>query len=286
MTASNQVELLPLRMDLSLCSPSDNLPECSANLMPFTIDYNGPAPVDSFLVQRPADSSSTKSSSASLTDEASQTSISAFRGRAIQSTPLPLPEGYVAKIVSLSRIAPIPAAESSGSAERRIQEQEREKKRQRISAPKPPARQQKFSMDSDDDENDEKSDYDVASPELEEVSPEPEPVAPAEEQPDKNSDDRVPKIRISSIANVINSTLTIWGPDGPIDKGDDTFFRTVGEWHGVVAPLSQIGHDGRNASQAKATAEQLGRLSGTALNDLLWNASPRGLSADSLVGEE
>ncbi|SPO29193.1 uncharacterized protein UTRI_06142 [Ustilago trichophora] len=249
MTTGTQVELLPPRMDLSLGSPSATLPECSANLMPFTLDYDGPAPVDSFLVQRVAEPSSS-----SPANETKQTFTSAFRGRAIQSTPLSLPQGYVAKVVSLSRVAPIPAPESSGSAERREQEQEREKKRQRISAPKPPARQQRFSMDSDDDDEGEHEDDDDASPELQDASPESEPAAPAQDQPDKTTEETAPKIRITSIANVTNSTLTIWGPDGPIDKGDDTFFRTVGEWYGVVAPLSVKCLPGQgNGRAARAT---------------------------------
>lgn len=111
--------------------------------------------------------------------------------------------------------------------------EKRESKRQRTTM-RPPARQQKFSMDSDDEEHDDdEPDQDAVSVASPTRTPEPESVV----SPPELQAEQKPRIRISSIAAVSPPELTVWGPDGPIDKGDDTFFRTVGEWYSVVAPL-------------------------------------------------
>nr|CDI56159.1 hypothetical protein BN887_01887 [Melanopsichium pennsylvanicum 4] len=158
---------------------SATLPSCSANLMPFSIDYDGPAPIDSFLIQAPAPSQSSIFSPTSAETDSSSL-ISAFRGRAIQSTPLQLPTGFVAKVITVSQVAParLPTF-SKGAANNHVEE----------------------------------------------------------EQATQEAEDRNPYIRIAPIAQVIGGTLTVWGPDGPIDKGDDTFFRTLGEWYSVISPL-------------------------------------------------
>lgn len=189
--------------------------------MPFSIDYDGPAPIDSFLVLSPASEPG-----------APESFTSAFRGRAIQSTSLPLPSGYKAKLVAVEQIAPSPTAQPSSSTNgaNGVEGGEREKKRQRVA--KPPARQQKFSMDSDEEGSEpEEEEHEEQSP-----APQSEPVVveagitPAEVKEKM-------KLRITPIAQVKGDELRVWGPDGPIDRGDDTFFRTVGEWFGVVAPL-------------------------------------------------
>lgn len=242
MTPGSTVALLPPPMEITLsggATTSISLPQCRANLMPFSIDYDGPAPVDSFLVKQPA--SDVVTSSTDDDDGALSSFVSAFRGRAIQSTSLPLPPGFKAQLVSVEQIAPTPsdsaAAGPSLIYEEIDQEKERERKRQRT-APRAPAKQQKFSIDSDD-EDDQDGDYaldHLCEPEQhKQPSPEPEPQTAIDSI--QAVQDRRPKIRISSIAEVKDNELRIWGPDGPIDRGDDTFFRTVGEWFTVVGPL-------------------------------------------------
>lgn len=239
------IHLLPPPIDIAL---ADHLPRCTANLMPLHIDYDGPAPVDSFLVQRSASSSSPSEG---------ESFISAFRGRAIQSTPLPLPERFRAKVVTVSQVG---SATPSGSAsvdgradaeatakkDAEALARERDTKRRRI-ANQPPAKQQRFSIDSDDDDDDgnddeeEQFDDDYAS-----ISMQPEQDAAAtpaavESTPEsRQSQSTGPTIRIEAVAQIASDQLTIWGPDGPIDKGDDTFFRTVGEWYSVVTPLVSL----------------------------------------------
>ena len=205
--------------------------------MPFSIDYDGPAPIDSFLVLRPATSNSTDITTA---ESSSQSFTSAFRGRTIQSTPLTLPSGYKASVVTISQVAPTPSTSqlNSNKVDVKVEEEEREREKKRQRVTKPPARQQKFSMDSDDDEegSDDNADGSV-SPEPEQPEQPTEPIQPEQPLAASNAEERGTRIRIAPIAEVKGDELTVWGPDGPIDKGDDTFFRTVGEWYSVVAPL-------------------------------------------------
>lgn len=243
------VALLPPPMEIFFGSSSTSsaseatLPECVANLMPFNIDYDGPAPIDSFLVLRTAPPSDNEK------EERSQSYISAFRGRAIQSTPLPLPAGYTAKLITVSQVAPEASTSSASRSSNEVvaaiaekfEAKEREAKRQRLA--KPPQRQQRFSMDSDDDEGNGEEEDGFSQ----EASPEPyQPSAPL--SPDieatevsgaegKQAKGEGPKIRISPLAEVSGDELRIWGADGPIDKGDDTFVRTIAEWYSVVSPL-------------------------------------------------
>ncbi|KAF6767222.1 Ribonuclease H2, subunit C [Kalmanozyma brasiliensis GHG001] len=224
---SEAVHILP--PPISITFGTADLPQCSANLMPFHIDYDGPAPVDSFLVRR------------SASDE-EESFISAFRGRAVQSTPLPLPHGFVAKVVEVSQVAGSSSGSSRGAAadseaaqHRAEEDRERERKRRRI-AHQAPAQQQKFSMDSDEEDEDEgqspaEDEYEPAPPQEEAER------APAAVELTEQKASEGPTIHIEPIAQVASDQLTIWGPDGPIDKGDDTFFRTIGEWYSVVAPL-------------------------------------------------
>lgn len=238
MTTGQAITLLPPPIDLTLDN-NDSLPQCTANLMPFSIDYDGPAPIDAFLVQRRADPSSSSSGGGeSVTGESVRDSfMSAFRGRAMQSTPLALPKGYVAKVACVAQVVERSSggggsggggAVAVGSG---VDEAEREKKRRRT-AKQPPARQQKFSMDSDDDDDDVHSIHAASPP----------PPQSTETQPAAGS--TPPRagatIHITPIAQVHPNHLTVWGPDGPIDKGDDAFFRTIGEWYNVVVPLVSL----------------------------------------------
>ncbi|CDW98577.1 hypothetical protein [Sporisorium scitamineum] len=246
MTTGPAINLLPSPIDISLGEDSTSLlPQCTANLMPFSIDYDGPAPIDSFLVQRPASSSPSDPADTLPEDGASESYISAFRGRAIQSTPLPLPSGYAAKIVSVSQVVcQTASASNAGSnfdAEIRKDEVEREKKRSKI-ANQPPARQQKFSMDSDDDDDSEEQENDQDDQDETSIHDSSPPQSltdnhSAAEEPRSQPAATGPTIHITPLAQVHPNQLTVWGPDGPIDRGDDSFFRTVGEWYSVVAPL-------------------------------------------------
>jgi hypothetical protein len=102
-----------------------------------------------------------------------------------------------------------------------------------------PAKQQRFSMDSDDEDNEdeEQSDRDAS------LEPEPELAQQEESQPTvgRTNERAAARVRIAPVARVADDELRIWGPDGPVDRGDDTLFRTVGEWMTTVAPIVSLG---------------------------------------------
>ncbi|CEL56431.1 putative protein C12B10,15c OS=Schizosaccharomyces pombe (strain 972 / ATCC 24843) GN=SPAC12B10.15c PE=4 SV=1 [Rhizoctonia solani AG-1 IB] len=54
-------------------------------LLPFHIDYDGPAPVDTYF---------------HVTKDSNGTQVSAFRGRTVCGINLPLPEGYAGAVLS------------------------------------------------------------------------------------------------------------------------------------------------------------------------------------------
>lgn len=263
------IHLFPPPIDISF--DDEALPECSANLMPFSIAYDGPAPIDSFLVHRAAPKTSTDASTctSAVKGEESDSFISAFRGRAIQSTPLPLPAGFVAKVVQVSQAVSVGSIDTdangastgdgsildqrqtreAGDAERQ-KERARANKRRRI-AKQPAPVLQKFSMDSDDDDeqdqhsdsaasDDDWEDTNEATESIHDASPPSETIGPSQQLVDNKAQIPGPTVHIHPIAQVQSNHLTIWGPDGPIDKGDDPFFRTVGEWYSVVAPLVSL----------------------------------------------
>ncbi|GAK67249.1 uncharacterized protein PAN0_017d5476 [Moesziomyces antarcticus] len=234
------VELLPPPMELVLGpSTTDALPQCTPNLMPFHIDYDGPAPVDSFLLLRAAASDDSQDQSSSSTTESAgslNSYVSAFRGRAIQSTSLPLPPGYRAELVRIAQVEPPASAQpSTSTAAQPAAEDDKERQRKRQKTTRMPAKQQRFSMDSDDDDNEdeEQSDRD-ASPASEREPEQQEETQPTVARTDERAAARV---RIAPAAHVADDELRIWGPDGPVDRGDDTLFRTVGEWMTTVAPI-------------------------------------------------
>ncbi|KAK0440083.1 ribonuclease H2, subunit C [Armillaria borealis] len=94
---------------------SISLPSCSPNLMPFHIDYDGPAPISTFLrveervtenLDEPApdgpkaESSTTAAGSApSLARRAASYLVSSFRGRTLHGTQIDIPAGYTGLVL-------------------------------------------------------------------------------------------------------------------------------------------------------------------------------------------
>ncbi|EPQ27055.1 uncharacterized protein PFL1_05339 [Pseudozyma flocculosa PF-1] len=264
------VSLLPPPLYLDASSEAGGLPPVQANLMPFHIDYSGPAPIDAFMVLRQAEGHEDETPGAESHDPTAVTAkptaeslVSAFRGRTIQSTQLPLPKGYVGRIVSASTsVVPSATPASSGpevdpdrpsSAKKARLDAAASSRAQRNRLPPPPkpAKMQRFSMDDeDDDEQEEDEEEDEDHDERAEAGngldglptqgrdgagndgdddPEPAQLAsPAEPAQ--------PEVRqmLRPIAAMADDAIRVWGPDGPVDRGDDVFFRTVEEWVGVV----------------------------------------------------
>ncbi|KAK0494349.1 ribonuclease H2, subunit C [Armillaria luteobubalina] len=94
---------------------SVSLPSCSPNLMPFHIDYDGPAPISTFFrveervtenLDEPvsdgpkAESSTAAAGSApSLARRAASYLVSSFRGRALHGTQIDVPAGYTGLVL-------------------------------------------------------------------------------------------------------------------------------------------------------------------------------------------
>ncbi|GAA5830154.1 hypothetical protein JCM11251_006899 [Rhodosporidiobolus azoricus] len=91
---------------------SASLPEAtSLHLLPFSLAFDGPAPIDRFFHPRPYTSDTSSTSSAPPTHRQA-----AFRGRRVVSSLLPLPSGYKGVVLASSAPA-LPSAAISGAAE-------------------------------------------------------------------------------------------------------------------------------------------------------------------------
>ncbi|CED85565.1 Ribonuclease H2, subunit C [Phaffia rhodozyma] len=80
-------------------SPLSVLPQ-PPSLLPFHIDYIGPAPVSTYLLTRPAPSPSSGSTS-TLSSSSDSLLLSSFRGRQIVGQPLVLPSNYEGYILDV-----------------------------------------------------------------------------------------------------------------------------------------------------------------------------------------
>lgn len=213
-------------------APDESQQMVQANLMPFTIDYTGPAPIDSFLVLRPAPPNPNPDTQADNDNDndnhshnhnhhLGQSDISAFRGRTIQSLQLPLPPGYVGNLVEIqdALLDPQPRQSQQPSAPPAPK-----RPKTTLPPPRPPAKMQKFSIDSDDDHDDEEQDEDEQAQ---------VPEAQAEPQHEQSLPAKGHIIR--PVAQIQGDAIRVWGADGPVDCGDDVFFRTLQEWVSVVS---------------------------------------------------
>lgn len=193
----------------------------AAHLMPFSIEYNGPAPVDTYLVLHKSDEKATEPVDLQADTEA----VSAFRGRKIHGTKLQLPKNYTLGFFHM-REEEAPADFNAAPKSTRTNSSV-----SAVTAPPAPVRGSRFTLDDDEDEDDDEGaldhtdfhDYPSTADEPEEISAGPEPLAWA-------------KHGLHPVASAGNS-LWVWGPDGPIDSGDDAYIRTCNEWLTTIAPV-------------------------------------------------
>ena len=147
----------------------------AAHLMPFSIEYNGPAPVDTYLILHKPDEKATEPVDLQADTEA----VSAFRGRKIHGTKLQLPKNYTLGFFHMrEEEAPVDfnAAPKSTRVKSSVSA---------VTAPPAPVRGSRFTLDDDEDEEDEEGaldhtgfhDYPSAADEPEETSAGPEPLA-------------------------------------------------------------------------------------------------------------
>ena len=196
-------------------------PKVCAHIMPFSIDYTGPAPVHTYFVLHPAQGSGaheTTDPCQTFDDETSTIAVSSFRGRNIHGVRQKLPFGYELGFSRMSReVIKTPSYPSQRSNMTSFSSQPMPK------APK------KFSLDDDDDdtfaENDCAGDHYQAP-------------LPSESLFRENVDDEDQPASIHCLNPVYyaGTSFWIWGPDGPVDQGGDPYMRTWNEWIQVVSP--------------------------------------------------
>jgi hypothetical protein len=258
-TAANMALLPP---PLSLRLPAAQPPRMHAHLLPLRIEYDGPAPVSRYFLVQPeaASSSNSTANGASATAAAGESSPlaprtyeAAFRGRALHGTALevaPL-RLFLCDVPSSSSAAPAASAPvkrakvaAAPPAPAPSDEGLRRSPRKRAMPPPPPAKKkgakmQVFSMDSDSDGEpaDEEQDLGWGDEEAPGSRASLPPEAPAEEQlaapPEQREQGRTMRVQATA------DELILWAPDGPLDTGDDVYWRTLCEWRGVRQGLMQ-----------------------------------------------
>ncbi|WFC99647.1 hypothetical protein MYAM1_002392 [Malassezia yamatoensis] len=185
-----------------------------AHLMPFNIDYTGPAPIDTYFLCDKADSQSGAPGSA----------VAAFRGRKVHGLKLDLPSGYK---LGFFKLREIEKSHDQNIAPNR----QTTRPEMRTVTPPIPIRGSRFSM-SDDEEEAQEPDFTMQVQDRNstvgfESGPSQGPAlllnqfTPAEQD-------------LHLVASA-GQSLCVWNPDGPIDAGDDVYIRTCREWLSSVA---------------------------------------------------
>lgn len=240
---------LVLQASASIAADSEAQPGASLpNLMPFSIEYTGPANVDGYLVvHRQGDlSSATSSSSSNGASNASSSSsdplVSHFRGRRLFATDVPLPTGWSGNVFTIRKeqrqaaqhdagadAGPSNGASAEEEEERRDLMRRREKKRrleQRKAAaapPKPAAKAKAsfaaFSMDDDDDEDGDEghgegddmageSEQDFDTEDKQDLDRSPTPLSEDEDDDAYASQDAASQVKLDNSASTQPSIVT------------------------------------------------------------------------------
>lgn len=245
------------------------------NLMPFSIEYTGPANVDGYLIQHTPQGQQQSTASSSSSSSASTEVYTHFRGRRLWKTRLALPEGWIGatylvqkdavnalageEVENGSQNGTTDGTNGNGLDEYERDELKRKKRRlaaagssngvARASAAKPAATMASFSMDDDEEDqagedgdeyNDEEQAYDGEEQAyLSEGSIE-EEVYPREAAAASRKAAPQPKI-ITSLSPLPYSAfeeIDIWNPDGKLDLGDEELIKVFGEWRGIARLVS------------------------------------------------
>lgn len=226
---------LPRSLRLDTSAPAEAATKAVvAHLMPFSIAYDGPAPMDTYFVMQEPEASE-KTFDAYTSTEA----VSAFRGRKIHGTRVVLPDTYQLGFFRVREDAP-------DEADRPPPPSDRERKRASTqTAPPASVRGSRFSLDDDEEEEEDE----------EENTTYEDSIVPAYEPEAIQAKRGVAwaKECLYPVASAGDS-LWVWGPDGPIDAGDDVYIRTCREWLSVIAPaVCPFTHHRYTAYKVKCT---------------------------------
>lgn len=208
------------------------------NLMPFDIDYTGPANVDGYLVTH---------------TDSKDVTYSHFRGRRIYNTEVKLPDHWIGNVYSVRRDQSLDLPESSSAAQerqdkerQRILLQQQRKKRKLDARPtseaKPKAVMTSFSMDDDDEEDENEGSQDQPAGEEEYDEDDDDQQYPDDLQSPQLEDSASPvpeaklPVKTTTLTPIFPEPfrhINIWNPDGPLDMGDDELVKVLSEWNAV-----------------------------------------------------
>jgi len=180
--------------------------------MPFSIAYNGPAPVDTYFIMRSAETCSTGPTCSSTKDDfdpiSSEESSTSFRGRYLHGKKIRLPDNYKISFFQLG--------DHSSSSRASTVKLSHVKER----VVRAPVRGSRFSLDEDNVED-----------EVADVTPEyTEETSRVEDTPTMTRE-----YALNPVYHA-DSAFWIWNPDGPIDTGGDPFIQTCHDWLLKLAP--------------------------------------------------
>ncbi|KAF8635380.1 hypothetical protein AX15_000385 [Amanita polypyramis BW_CC] len=238
---------------LGIAPPKDALPTCTPNLMPFHINYSGPALISTYMqvepshetVGAPAKSVEDPTTSAPQTNEnegdnvggiqslevdASQTEpvvvgaskrfISSFRGRTIHGLDIDLPEGYGGLIL---RTEGHGANSTSATSSTRHEEADTTKVK-RVT------RRSKRIVARDDAGEVE---LEMSEKVVQEVE-----IMDLTRGLDEDDFERLPTQMLIPTAQF--SSFRLWNPDIPADEGADEYTRSLTEWTRLAHHIHQV----------------------------------------------
>lgn len=223
-------------MSIQLLAPEKgSLPECTLNLMPFSIKYTGSAPVSTYFRPKPppaqgdsltnvASGSQEGTSQQSTTTDATNPAesntnpaatldsttkedplVAAFRGRTVRGTRISVPDGYTGVVLI-------------GAAANETKQ---------VSPPPPPAGRRPSRRSGrviHVDEDDEPQDVDMVD------------AGEGVDDSAQGEEEEAPT-RMLTLTSAFSS-FVVWNPDIPLDEGRDEYIRSLNEWTRLSAMVS------------------------------------------------
>ena len=249
MSVTVRVALLtPMAVRLGIAPAKDALQTCIPNLMPFHIDYSGPAPISTFMRADPScetvgapaknaeDSGNAENTSKLQTSEnggdgagetqlvvvdtsqssqtgpvvvgASKRVISSFRGRTIHGLDIDLPEGYGGLLLRAEDCG----AKNNASASSSMRYEETRVKKVTRRSKRIVARDEAGEVE-----------VEMSEKVVQEVG-----IVDLTENPDEDDDERLPTRMLIPTAQF--SSFRLWNADIPTDEGADEYARSLTEW--------------------------------------------------------
>ena len=199
--------------ELVIGSADAPLASCVPQLMPFHIDYSGPAPISTFfrVKDAPPDSCGAPSSS-SHNRPWKKRFTSAFRGRIIQGLEMRLPDGYGGIVLGAGGMK----NSINGSVDRKLPKRTGKNGKGRSTRR---TRSSKIPIDEiEEEQKNEDDDLD---------------------QLDQQPLNGVGEIKLLKPTHAFSS-LVIWNPDIAVDEGSDEYIRALNEWTALASEVSLV----------------------------------------------